>query len=107
VYRFLPDLYRLAHNKSPDDPLCKRLRAWADAWPLSSVGMSQANPTDVGPVCEHAGLLRLYVDRIVIRRDASRLADPRVRLAAQTAVGHFTELAPQLAAALNDTVASH
>ncbi len=103
TFRFLPDLYRLAKAASEGDPLCERLRGWAGEWPLSSVGMPDVNPADINDVCEHSGLLLRYVDRIMVRRDRSRLADPRVRAAAQAAIGHFTELAGDLAAALQDS----
>lgn len=103
TFRFLPDLYRLAKAASEGDPLCERLRGWAAEWPFSSVGMPGVNPADINDVCEHSGLLLRYVDRIMTRRDRSRLADPRVRAAAQAAVGHFTELAGDLAGALQDS----
>ncbi len=100
VLRFLPELHRLARSASEGDPLCDRLRQWAEQWPLSSVGMEKVNPTLPPAVCEHAGLLQLYVDRIIARRDTSRLVDPHVRAAVRTSLGYFDELAPQLAAAL-------
>lgn len=101
IFRFLPELYRLARTASADDPLCEHLRQWASAWPLSSVGMAGVNLDDVSIICNDAGLLRLYVDRIAARRDASRLSDPRVRVAMRAALGYFDVLAPQIAAELN------
>lgn len=98
VFRFLPDLYRLARSASSEDPLCEQLRRWADAWPLSSVGMRDANPADVGPILEHRGLLKLYVDRIIAREDAGRLTVAPVRAAVRAALGAFAELAPAPAA---------
>lgn len=100
VFRFLPDLYRLAKSAAEGDPLCNHLRRWSVEWPLSSVGMTCANPIDPTAVCMHPGLLQLYVDRIIARRDTSRLADPRVRTALRATLGHFDELSPPLAAAL-------
>ncbi|HUY90017.1 MAG TPA: hypothetical protein VMV10_14875 [Pirellulales bacterium] len=100
TFRFLPDLHRLASAASQDDPLCQRLRGWAADWPLSSVGMANVNPADIGDVLEHAGLRGLYVDRIIARRDRSRLSDPRLKEAVQAALGAFSELAADLADAL-------
>lgn len=99
VFRFLPDLYRLTRSASSEDPLCEQLRRWADAWPLSSVGMGNVNPADVGPILEHQGLLKLYVDRIIAREDSGRLTVAAVRAAVRAALGVFTELAPTPAAA--------
>lgn len=100
VFRFLPDLYRLTKSASAGDPLCEHLRQWAAAWPLSSVGIAGVNPADLSAVCEHASLLRMYSDRVIARRDTSRLADPRVRSAVRAAIGHFDDLAEPIAAAL-------
>ncbi len=101
TFRFLPDLYRLAKAAAEGDPLCERVRTWAAEWPLSSVGMPGVNPSDVADVCEHAGLLARYVDRIVARNDRSRLTDPRMREAVRAALGNYHELAADLAGALN------
>jgi hypothetical protein len=105
VFRFLPDLYRLAYRTSAADPLCEGLRKWAAEWPLSSVGMSSidpaaVNPADLSTVCEDGGLLRLYADRIIARGDVARLADSRVRTAVRTAIGFYDELSPAVAKAL-------
>jgi hypothetical protein len=113
VFRFLPELYRLAHRAASADPLCDGLRLWAAEWPLSSIGMAaigaastnpmtkgEANPDDLATVCNDEGLLRLYADRVIARRDTSRLADPRVRAAVRTALGHFDDLCPPIAKAL-------
>ena len=102
TFRFLGDLYRLAHAASPDDPLCERLRAWAAEWPLSSVGMPGVNPRNIDDVLEPVGLRTLYVDRIIARRDRSRLNDPRVRQAVLAAIGSYHELAADLAGALTN-----
>ena len=100
TFCFLPDLHRLASAASKDDPLCERLRGWAAEWPLSSVGMPNVNPADVGDVLQHAGLRRRYLDRIIARRDRSRLNEPRVREAVRAALGAYGELAAELAGEL-------
>jgi hypothetical protein len=105
IFRFLPELFRLAHRTSGADPLCDGLRLWAGQWPLSSVGMSssgmgEANPDELATVCDDGGLLRQYADRVIARRDVSRLADPRVRAAVQTALGYYDDLCLPVAKAI-------
>jgi hypothetical protein len=100
VFRFLPELFRLAQRTSGADPLCDGLRLWAGEWPLSSIGMADVNPVDLSAVCDDGGLLRLYADRVIARRDVSRLADPRVRAAVQTALGYYDDLCSPVAKAL-------
>lgn len=100
TFRFLPDLMRLARSASENDPLCEQLKDWAQRWPLSSVGMSRVEPDAAEPAWQHAGLLQLYVDRVIGARDLSRLGDPRVRRAMRAALGYYDRLAPQLAEAL-------
>lgn len=101
VLRFLPDLYRIAHAASSEDPLCDCLLQWAAHWPMSSVGMDGVVPDEsrVAELCRHPGLLRVYVDRVVARQDRSRLHCPIVRAAVQDALGLYPErLAPGLVA---------
>ncbi|MCU0864901.1 MAG: hypothetical protein MUC36_14015 [Planctomycetes bacterium] len=54
------------------------LLALARAWPLSSVGVPGLGPVDAGPLLQNAGLLRLYLDRILRLDDRPRAADPAV-----------------------------
>lgn len=100
TFRFLPDLMRLARTAAANDPLCEQLKDWANRWPLSSVGMSGVEPDAAEPAWDDAGLLRLYVDRVIAARDTTRLIDPRVRRAMRAALGFYDRLAPQLAEAL-------
>jgi hypothetical protein len=94
---FLPDLIRQAAATASQDPLLERLRQWAALWPLSSVGVPQIQPQHVAELASHPGLLRLYVDRILARKDWPRLADPAVRAAAQEALGGHASLWPEAA----------
>lgn len=96
VFRFLPDLAVLARHASPEDPLLQVLQAWANQWPLSSVGMKGVEPVSIDAIVGHPGLLQLYVDRILAREDLSRLADPRVQTAVRKSVGAYAELSPAL-----------
>jgi hypothetical protein len=108
VFRYLPDLVRHAAAARTDDPLIARLQGWCARWPLSSVGVKLAgaplSESAVGEVAGHAGLLRLYSDRILAKKDWSRLAHPAVREAMAASLGAhaamWTELPPELTPAL-------
>jgi hypothetical protein len=97
--RYLPDLARLARSASPRDPLLAHLARLAVQWPLSSVGMAGIGPVQIDPWASDPCLLGLYVDRVIARRDTSRLSDRRVREAVQRAVGLFPDLSPEMAGA--------
>ena len=96
--RFLPDAWRLARDASENDPLVAYLLRLANRWPLSSVGIPKAETGSIDGFADNPSLLALYVDRIIERRDKTRLGDRRVREAFQRAVGAHIELAPELAA---------
>jgi hypothetical protein len=97
VFRFLPEVATLARRASSDDPLLEIVLSFANRWPLSSVGMKGVQPESLDAIASHAGLLQLYVDRILARDDFSRLTDDRVRAAAQRAIGAYPELSPAVA----------
>ena len=98
--RYVPDLIALARGIAPDDPLVTALATLAKAWPLSSVGAPGNGDVDPSPFIDDPGLRQLYVDRIIERGDAARLAHPVVRDAMREAVGAYPDLAPKLAASL-------
>ena len=97
VFRFLPDLVRHASAASLGDPLVARLRHWAAQWPLSSVGMPDVTPQHEDEIASHAGLVQLYVDRILAKKDWSRLRHPVVRAAASRSLGGHGRLFPDAA----------
>jgi hypothetical protein len=94
--RFLPDVLRQASVASEEDPLLRHLRSLAYQWPLSSVGIDGVVPEHVDDLAASPPLLRLYVDRILARKDFRRLEHPAVREAARQAVGMHAELWPDL-----------
>ena len=96
VFRFLPDLYRLAKAASEGDPLGQVLLRWGREWPLSSVGMPLESIGSIEPIVHDPCLRSLYVDRIVSAGDRSRLADPRIREAIRVAGGAHAELVSHL-----------
>lgn len=98
--RFLPDLVRLARAASSDDPLNKFLMDWAEQWPLSSVGIGGVTPRGPLTFLDHPCLRQLYIDRILVEQDESRLSDPQTRDAVLAATGLHSQLAPKLAAKL-------
>lgn len=97
IFQFLTDLYRMAWRTAPGDPLVGILGGWANQWPLSSVGIEGAEPASLDGIVEHAGLLQSYVDRIVLRRDVSRLTDPRVQAAVRRSILLHRNLFPEFA----------
>jgi hypothetical protein len=98
--RFLPDIWRLTKAASELDPLMACLKELAGRWPLSSVGIPGISTCSIDGFAGDRALLALYVDRIIERRDKSRLGDRRVRQMLRSAVGAHTDLAPELAAAI-------
>ena len=103
AFVFLPDLIRHATTAAADDPLVTRLRDLAAAWPLSSVGVAKIEPQNVAEIASHPGLLRLYVDRILARKDWPRLAERAVRAAAEQSLGAHSALWPEAAKHLRAT----
>ena len=99
--RHLPELHGMAKSMSSGDPLVEGIEEAARRFPLSSVGIALQEPPDVSAIQRHAGIWRLYIDRIIDRQDVSRLADERVQLAVTDALGeHALQFAPKLAAGL-------
>lgn len=87
VFRFLPDVLRLARALAEGDPLVAVIRTWCANWPLSSVGVAGLEVVQIEPLLRHAGLRTQYVDRILAHGDASRMTDERVRDAVRQAIG--------------------
>jgi hypothetical protein len=101
--RVLPQLLALARGVALDDPLVIGLNTLAHDWPLSSVGVPEVTNVDESPFIDHPTLRRLYADRIIERRDVSRLTDPRVVAAVREALGaHAADLAPTLFPAISE-----
>jgi len=94
--RYLPDLVRLARAAGEGDALVEHLLRLARDWPLSSVGISgvDVNADMVEKLMRHPALGQLYIDRMIDRRDASRMAPPAVRAALRATLGNYPELAP-------------
>jgi hypothetical protein len=96
--RYLPDLVRLARAAGEADTLVDHLLRLAREWPLSSVGIAgvEANADHVEALMRHPSLRQLYIDRMIDRRDVTRLGPPSVRAALQATLGNYPELAPEL-----------
>ncbi|MEQ8785409.1 MAG: hypothetical protein RIC55_03885 [Pirellulaceae bacterium] len=101
VFRFLPDLLRLARRAAEQDPLVDYLQLLARSWPLSSVGMEIKGELDAEAFLDDACLRRLYVDRILAADDPTRLVDARVVDGVKAAVGRHFETPPKLSRALS------
>jgi len=100
TFRFIPDLLKQARHVSGDDPLLRWLTKWANAWPLSSVGIPDMESLNIDAIAEDQCLLKLYGDRIIEQNDLSRLSDDRVNNAVRAALGAYPDLAPEIAAAI-------
>lgn len=94
--RHLPRLFNMAKHLSSGDPLVDRLKALAEQWPLTSVGMPFAGAVNLG----HPALDRLYADRVFAAADLTRLADPQVADRLRADIGLHRELAPTISAKL-------
>ena len=91
VFRFLPDLCKLAGHLAPADPLLEPLRLWANQWPLSSVGMKDVTPQSLLGIVDHPAVLQYYVDRIIARGDVSRLDEPAVLNAVRRTLNIYSD----------------
>jgi hypothetical protein len=101
VFRFLPDLVKLARQVERGDPLVVALLKIAQEWPLSSVGIEEVGDVPATFLLAHPSLRQLYIDRILATGDTARLRDPAVRQAVQSSLGVFPELAPLVASHLD------
>ncbi len=97
VFHYIPDLIKFV---PVDDPLSVILYQWARDWPLSSVGVADVGDVTIDQFTENRCLLMLYVDRVLLRRDLARLACPITREAVRSTLGLFPDLAPEIAAAI-------
>jgi hypothetical protein len=77
VFRFLPDLERLAKAASPADPLLDQLRDWGQRWPLSGARMQTAHELKEGnSVTEDERLEPIFMDRCLRILYIERLLGP-------------------------------
>ena len=104
TFRFLPDLIGMTRNVASGDPLLQSLLQLARDWPLSSVGVEGVEVLDVSHFINNACLRQLYVDRILERKDFTRLGNPEVNQAIQQALGAHEELNPAMASRLRASV---
>ena len=97
--RHLPRVFQLARHLSHADPLLEQLRLVARAWPLSSVGIPDLKDFRLDSFLPHPALRRLYLDRIMLSDDVSRLENDQVSAALRADLGLHRELAPAALAA--------
>lgn len=100
VLRYLPDLATLARAVAERDVLVEELVALGASWPLSSIGMPQvaAERLDSGAIDMIVGdrcLKQLYIDRVIARRDESRLEHSAVLEGVREAIGLYNALWPE------------
>jgi hypothetical protein len=102
VLQILPELATMARAVAEKDVLVGELRRIGAAWPLSSVGMSriaagQIDQNALELIMGDRALRQLYIDRIIARRDRSRLDRADVREGVRLAIGMYDALWPDLA----------
>lgn len=100
TFRYLPDVFSIAKSSAAGDPLVERIRQTAREWPLSSVGMPDIGDVTTGAFWESRSLRQLYIDRILARKDRSRLSSAPVRSEVRASLGLYRDLCPEIAAAL-------
>ena len=101
LFSVIPDLVSLSRGLDDADVLRVGLLRLAREWPLSSVGAGKlAGPLSLDAFVDDPSLRALYVDRILQRRDLTRLGHPRVDPALREALGDHPELCVEVAGAL-------
>lgn len=96
AYRFLPQIAERASRLEPNDPLISLLQEHLLRWPLSSVG-AVSTELKLPVAIRHPSLWSMYIDRVIVHEDKTRLNEPSVKEAVATALGPHPFLAPQLA----------
>lgn len=97
-FRFLPDLFEMARELSPDDRLCGILKKWGEEWPVSGVGIAPENLSAVmwdewwGNDC----LRMMFLERVCDRRAMEWLGEERVARGIEEMIGGFPELAVEM-----------
>jgi hypothetical protein len=97
LFRHLPHVFATARHLSNGDPLVEEIRRLGRDWPFSSVGLLGMANINIESFAGHAGLMRMYVDRILAVQDTSRLGDARIDEQIRADLGARNALAPSLA----------
>jgi hypothetical protein len=92
IFRHLGPLFKFSSGISPDDPLVQKLKETAAAWPLSSVGLNILITADTAPILDSPALRSIYLDRIILTKDISRLKTNRTQSALAETVGLHQDL---------------
>lgn len=101
VLQLLPELAIMARTVAEKDVLVGILQRIGAAWPLSSVGMLQITADQIDRdalelIMNDRSLRQLYIDRVIARRDRSRLERADVREGVRQALGMYDELWPDV-----------
>lgn len=101
--RFLPDIFKFASGLSPEDPLIAKLKATAQLWPFSSIGIANIAAFSEDTMLDHPSLRLAYIDRIMLKKDITRLQGKQEKTLVKEALGiHQTKLWPGLNLILNE-----
>ena len=96
-FRYLPDVFVFAKGLAPNDILVKRILETAINWPFSSVGMKLPRAVDPGIILDHPSLRYAYIDRIIEKKDMSRVGPASIFALVREALGEYaTEFWPAI-----------
>ena len=101
--RYVGDLITMARAVAQRDELVAELLRIGHEWPLSSIGVTRIaadklNATAVEMIMCDRCLRQLYIDRVIARREVSRLEHLGVREGVRAALGMYDDLWPEAAA---------
>jgi len=89
MLRHLPALFGLAKGLAPADVLVTALHRTALQWPFSSVGIALDGIPDESIILSHASIRQTYIDRIIARKDSSRLKTLAPAMPIRETLGDF------------------
>lgn len=90
--RFGAGLVKRAHAAAASDPWFASLLAVFQQWPLSSVGIDVTNsPESIAAILAHRSLSQMFVDRMIVRRDLTRLRMAQFRSWIDGVAGSFPD----------------
>jgi hypothetical protein len=91
TFRYLSDLLNVAKGLAPDDILVKKLKSSGLEFPLSSVGLKLDGEMNENEILSHHTLKYTYADRIILKKDKTRLENPKVKAIVKELLGDHSE----------------
>jgi len=88
--RYLGDLLNIAKGLAPDDILVTTLKQSALEFPFSSVGLKIKGELDEKIILSHPALKYAYADRIINKKDKSRIQNNNIQELVKELLGNHT-----------------